>query len=166
VRLVFIALTQSRLESSSRRAFRFESTRNIPQSLTKGLLTDQKELAILEVCCERRDTVMKRLIAIALLLITSITFLFSRPALADVDSGAKIFGANCAACHMGGKNMVNAQKTLQKADLEKYSMTSIDAIKTQVTNGKAAMPSFKGRLTDEQIADVASYVLDQAEKGW
>ena len=109
---------------------------------------------------------MKKFLAIVLLVVISITCSFSRPAWADVTSGAKLFGANCAACHMGGKNMVNGQKTLQKADLEKYSMASLDAIKTQVTNGKAAMPSFKGRLTDEQIEDVASYVLDQAEKGW
>jgi cytochrome c6 len=35
-----------------------------------------------------------------------------------------------------------------------------------VLNGKMAMPAFKGRLTDEQIEDVATYVLDQAGKGW
>ncbi len=100
-------------------------------------------------------------------LITLITFSFSPPAWAgDVANGAKVFGANCAACHMNGKNMINAQKTLQKADLEKYSMASLEAIKTQVTNGKAAMPAFKGRLSDAQIEDVAAYVLEQAEQGW
>jgi cytochrome c6 len=35
-----------------------------------------------------------------------------------------------------------------------------------VTNGKNAMPAFQGRLTAEDIDDVASYVLEQAEKGW
>jgi cytochrome c6 len=28
------------------------------------------------------------------------------------------------------------------------------------------MPAFKGRLTDQQIEDVATYVLSQADKGW
>jgi cytochrome c6 len=28
------------------------------------------------------------------------------------------------------------------------------------------MPAFKGRLTDAQIEDVATYVLAQADKGW
>jgi mono/diheme cytochrome c family protein len=28
-----------------------------------------------------------------------------------------------------------------------------------VTNGKGVMPSFKGQLSDQQIADVASYVV-------
>ena len=34
------------------------------------------------------------------------------------------------------------------------------------TNSKAAMPAFKGRLTPEEIANVAAYVLNQSEKGW
>jgi cytochrome c6 len=35
-----------------------------------------------------------------------------------------------------------------------------------VTNGKGAMPAFQGRLSAQDIADVAAYVLSQAEKGW
>jgi cytochrome c6 len=85
---------------------------------------------------------------------------------ADLDNGAKVFSANCASCHAGGKNLVNAQKTLSKADLEKYDMYDLAKITTQINNGKAAMPAFKGRLTDAQIEDVASYVLSQADKGW
>ena len=96
-----------------------------------------------------------------------LSFALARPALAaDAASGAKIFSANCAACHAGGRNVIMADKTLQKQALEKYSMNSIEAIVTQVTNGKNAMPSFKGRLSQAQIEDVASYVLAQADKGW
>jgi cytochrome c6 len=110
---------------------------------------------------------MKKLLSIIFLALTMTTLLFSRPVLAaDTADGAKIFGANCAACHMGGKNMVNPAKTLQKADLEKYEMVSLDAIKTQVTNGKAAMPAFKGKLDDAQIENVAAYILEQSEAGW
>jgi len=50
--------------------------------------------------------------------------------------------------------------------LDKYEMSSLVAITTQVTNGKAAMPSFKGKLTPEQIENVAAYVVEQSEKGW
>ncbi|WP_035985921.1 cytochrome c6 PetJ [Leptolyngbya sp. KIOST-1] len=85
---------------------------------------------------------------------------------ADLAHGGQIFGNNCAACHIGGGNVVNGAKTLKQADLEKYDMASIEAITTQVTNGKNAMPAFKGRLSDEDIADVAAYVLSQAEQGW
>jgi cytochrome c6 len=42
----------------------------------------------------------------------------------------------------------------------------MEAIVTQVTNGKNAMPAFKGRLNKKQIEDVASYVMEKAEKGW
>jgi cytochrome c6 len=94
-----------------------------------------------------------------------------RPALADASTdltaqGAKIFSANCAACHQGGNNVVSANKNLKAAALKQYGMDSTDAIITQVTNGKGAMPAFKGRLKDEEIKAVAAYVLDQSAKDW
>jgi cytochrome c6 len=36
----------------------------------------------------------------------------------------------------------------------------------QVTNGKNAMPAFKGYLNQAEIETVAAYVVQQAEKGW
>ena len=109
-----------------------------------------------------------RKIALALLLAVAIwTLAFSSAALAaDIANGAKVFSSNCAACHMGGRNVVMATKTLQKDALEKYSMNSLEAIINQVTNGKNAMPAFKGKLNAQQIEDVASYVLEKSEKGW
>jgi cytochrome c6 len=113
------------------------------------------------------ENAMRKIVAIALSIAAMACFTFSSPAWAgDLANGGKIFSANCAACHAGGKNVVNAAKTLQKGDLDKYSMNSLEAIKTQVTKGKNAMPAFGGRLSEEQIDDVASYVLAQAEKGW
>ncbi|MGE5657989.1 MAG: cytochrome c6 PetJ [Actinomycetota bacterium] len=110
---------------------------------------------------------MKRLLSIALLAIAIFTVGFGRPALAaDAANGAKVFSNNCAACHVGGGNVVMAQKTLKKDVLEKNGMNSLEAITNQVTNGKNAMPAFKGRLKPEQIEDVATYVLEQSEKGW
>ncbi|NCO74416.1 MAG: c-type cytochrome [Cyanobacteria bacterium] len=109
---------------------------------------------------------MKKIISLVLLLITVATFSFSTPAWAgDAVKGAAVFSANCASCHMGGRNVVNAAKTLQKADLEKYEMYDIEKIKTQIMKGKAAMPAFKN-ITAEQVEDVATYVLSQADKGW
>ena len=110
---------------------------------------------------------MKKIISLLLLGITIFTFAFSSPALAaDTVNGAKIFSANCAACHAGGRNLVQAQKTLKKDALEKYGLYSEAAIISQVTNGKNAMPAFKGRLKSEQIENVSAYVLEQADKGW
>ncbi|MFM7425934.1 MAG: cytochrome c6 PetJ [Elainella sp.] len=110
---------------------------------------------------------MKRIAVAFVLGISLAVFWLSSPALAsDLANGAKVFGSSCAACHVGGGNLVNAAKTLKKADLDKYEMASLAAITAQVTNGRNAMPGFGGRLTPEQIEDVAAYVLDQAEQGW
>lgn len=110
---------------------------------------------------------MRKLLLAALTILAITTLLLSPSAWAeDLANGAKVFEANCAACHMGGRNVVNASKTLRKDALEKYGMASVDAIQNQVTNGKNAMPAFRGRLSDKQIGDVAAYVLDRAEKGW
>lgn len=113
------------------------------------------------------NAILKKLVSAIVLALAVTIFAFGRPAwAADLANGAKLFSANCAACHMGGGNVVNAAKTLKKDALEKYGMNSIDAIKTQVTNGKNAMPAFGGRLSADDIEDVASYVLSQSEKGW
>ena len=107
-------------------------------------------------------------IGLTLALVISLLTLWLAPAAqaADLAHGGQIFSSNCAACHIGGGNVVNGAKTLKKADLSQYGMASIEAITTQVTNGKGAMPAFQGRLSAEDIADVAAYVLSQAEKGW
>ncbi|MBW4507858.1 MAG: c-type cytochrome [Scytonematopsis contorta HA4267-MV1] len=110
---------------------------------------------------------MKRIFSVLLLGIAIFTFAFSSPALAgDAASGSKVFSANCVSCHAGGKNLVQANKTLKKDALEKYGMYSADAIITQVTKGKNAMPAFGKRLSAAQIEDVAAYVLAQADKDW
>lgn len=85
---------------------------------------------------------------------------------ADLPNGARVFQNNCAMCHVGGKNVVVPDKTLDQAALEKYGKNSVEAITVQVKAGMNAMPAFKGKLTDAQIEDVATYVLKQAENGW
>ncbi len=109
---------------------------------------------------------MRKLLPALMLAIAILTFTFSHPALADKPDGQQIFNANCSACHIGGNNVIIANKTLRKEALEKYGMNSLAAIKEQVTNGKNAMPAFGGRLQDDEIVAVATYVLGQAEKGW
>ena len=114
---------------------------------------------------------MRKLLVFTCLLSLLAGFIFTSVSWAsDASKGAGIFSANCNACHMGGKNVVSAQKTLSKDSLAQYlanyDKNPLEAIKYQVTNGKAAMPAFTGRLTAEQIEDVATYVLAQSEKGW
>jgi cytochrome c6 len=136
--------------------------------LTKGAdkLRIIKDIA-LNMFLSQREHNMKRIVSVLLVGIAIFTLAFSSPAFAaDTASGKKIFSANCASCHAGGKNLVQANKTLKKDALEKYGMYSAEAIITQVTNGKNAMPAFKGRLKPAQIEDVTAYVLEQADKGW
>ena len=87
---------------------------------------------------------------------------------ADLTSGATVFNGNCAACHMGGGNVVNAERTLKADALKAYLANFADgpeaAVAYQVTNGKGAMPAFGGKLSEAQIADVAAYVVDQSTK--
>ena len=109
---------------------------------------------------------MKKLLSI-LIAVLMVAVAIAQPAIAaDGAKGATIFDTKCAACHLGGKNLVNPPKNLQKASLEKYGMYSAQAIVAQVTNGKGAMPAFGKQLTAAQIDDVAAYVLEQADKGW
>lgn len=103
-------------------------------------------------------------VAIALTLLISLSF--SQPAFAEVSEAAKIFNNNCAQCHADGVNKLSPLKTLKKVDLQKYGMYSVDAIISQVTNGKGAMPAFSKRLKRNQIELVAAYVLEQADNGW
>lgn len=111
---------------------------------------------------------MKKILIAILLVFALITFSFPDSALAagNPAKGAAVFNANCNACHWGGNNYVNSEKTLKKEALEEYGMYSAAKIITQVTNGKPPMPAFGGTLTPEQIQDVAAYVLQQADKGW
>lgn len=84
----------------------------------------------------------------------------------EVSLGEKIFTGNCAACHIGGNNVILAEKNLSKAALEQYAMNSVAAIKTQVTGGKNAMPAFGENLTSAEIEAVARYVLTQSQLDW
>ena len=87
---------------------------------------------------------------------------------ADVGAGEQVFNANCAACHAGGQNVIMPDKTLEKAALEQYLAGGRNekAVMMQVTNGKNAMPAFGGRLSEDDIANVASYVIATSEAGW
>ncbi|MEH2153885.1 cytochrome c6 PetJ [Nostoc sp.] len=114
---------------------------------------------------------MRILLLILLSAIALFKLTFISPALAaETSNGAKIFEANCASCHIGGGNILISQKTLKKEALSKYlenyNSDSIEGIIHQVQNGKNAMPAFKGKLSPEEILEVAAYVFQNAEQGW
>jgi mono/diheme cytochrome c family protein len=74
----------------------------------------------------------------------------------DPVAGKKIFmTAGCAACHTlaaaGAKGTVGPNLDQAKPNFQ--------LVATRVTFGKGVMPPFKGKLTDQQIADVAAFVV-------
>lgn len=108
---------------------------------------------------------MKKLLSVVLTALAVLTFAISGPAMAaDAGAGASVFNANCAACHAGGNNVVQADKTLKSDALAANGMDSADAIINQVKNGKGGMPAFGASLSDADIENVAAYVLNQADK--
>ncbi len=84
----------------------------------------------------------------------------------SLEKGENIFLNNCSVCHIGGNNIIIPEKNLKKETLEANGMNSISAISYQVLNGKNGMPAFGGRLTEEEIEDVATYVLQKSLKNF
>jgi mono/diheme cytochrome c family protein len=79
----------------------------------------------------------------------------------NVAAGKTVFTtAGCTGCHTlkdaGSTGSVGPNLDDAKPDAA--------LVKERVTNGKSPMPSFKGQLTDKQIADVAAYVSSVAGK--
>eukprot|EP00555_Chaetoceros_dichaeta_P003754 CAMPEP_0198250216 /NCGR_PEP_ID=MMETSP1447-20131203/1493_1 /TAXON_ID=420782 /ORGANISM="Chaetoceros dichaeta, Strain CCMP1751" /LENGTH=143 /DNA_ID=CAMNT_0043935019 /DNA_START=59 /DNA_END=490 /DNA_ORIENTATION=+ len=83
-------------------------------------------------------------------------------------AGQQIFSTNCAACHADGQNVIMPEKTLEKDALEQYLAGGRNeaAVITLVKNGKNAMPAFGGRLGDDDIQNVATFIIKASENGW
>lgn len=118
-------------------------------------------------------THLKKLLGATLLILTLVFVgIGSTPqtALADTTTkpatAAEIFSVNCAGCHINGSNIIRRGKNLKQKALKRYGMDSIANIANLVTNGKNIMPAYKDRLSEQQISDVAAYVLSQAKNDW
>ena len=81
------------------------------------------------------------------------------PAIAgDPTHGRKVFVANCGACH----TLADAGTSGTIGPNLDDSQPSDDLVVERVTNGQGAMPPFEDQLTEQQIADVAAYVSQDA----
>ena len=77
----------------------------------------------------------------------------------DAVAGKAVFAsAGCAACHT--LKDANATGTVGPNLDDKKPDAAL--VTDRVTNGKGVMPSFKGKLTAKEIADVAAYVSQSA----
>jgi mono/diheme cytochrome c family protein len=71
-------------------------------------------------------------------------------------AGKAIFAkAGCTSCH----TLAAAHSTGTVGPNLDQAKPDYRLATARVTNGKGVMPSFKGQLTDQQIADVAAYVV-------
>ena len=80
----------------------------------------------------------------------------------NAEEGKKLFAANgCGSCHTledaGSSGDVGPNLDEAKPDLQ----LAVD----RVTNGSGAMPPFKDSLSEEQIRDVATYVVEATGGG-
>jgi len=92
---------------------------------------------------------------------------FSLPVWAQGE-GAALFKSKCAGCHSpdgsgsGPAGKAMHLRDLGSAEVQKQSDAELTAI---TTNGKGSMPAYKGKLTDEQIKQVVSFIRSLAKKG-
>ena len=76
----------------------------------------------------------------------------------DAAAGEQVFTDNCASCH--GEDGTGGQgPDLHNPDLDTARVTD------QVTNGGGGMPPFGDQLDEQQIADVAAYVVEEFAQG-
>jgi len=77
----------------------------------------------------------------------------------DAAAGKQVFeSAGCTACH----TLADAGSTGAVGPNLDEAKPPASLVVDRVTNGKGAMPSFKGQLTETQIQDVAAYVSSVA----
>jgi len=75
----------------------------------------------------------------------------------DAEAGAVVFSENCSTCHGATGHGGNGGPDLTTMPL---AQTEEGAIQ-QVTNGGGGMPPFAGTLSEEEIENVAAYVVHE-----
>lgn len=78
----------------------------------------------------------------------------------DIESGAKIFSGNCAACHGADGKGVAAMKTPDFTNPTFQAALSKASVTKTIREGKpgTAMPAWGGKLSEAEIAAVAGFV--------
>ncbi len=73
----------------------------------------------------------------------------------DAAAGEPLFAENCGSCH----TLEEAQTTGNVGPNLDESTLDHDAVVQQVTNGGGGMPPFQGQLSEEEIRNVAAFVV-------
>lgn len=87
----------------------------------------------------------------------------------DLAAGQRIFERKCASCHnINGDGKTVTAGRFPYANLIDgiwRSDGSAEAIEMQIRRGHDPMPKFEGKLTDEEIRQTVTYVLELSRKG-
>lgn len=79
----------------------------------------------------------------------------------SAEAGAAVFSENCSTCHGATGNGGNGGPDLTTMPLAQTEEGTIQ----QVTNGGGGMPPFGGTLSEDEIKDVAAYVVQEITHG-
>jgi quinohemoprotein ethanol dehydrogenase len=82
-------------------------------------------------------------------------------ATADAAAGKEVFSEECSVCHGATGHGGNGGPDLRTMPLAKTQ----EGAEQQVTNGGGGMPAFKGVLSEEEISNVAAYVVEDIVGG-
>jgi mono/diheme cytochrome c family protein len=106
---------------------------------------------------------MKRILAGAVF--AAVVLGFSGTAMAQ-GAAAELFEKKCASCHgKDGKGQTTMGQKLGIADLTKVKISAAEAEKTiSEGNAEKKMPAYKGKITDDEIKQVAQYVTTFQKK--
>jgi cytochrome c6 len=102
----------------------------------------------------------------SLFLIVLGLFLLGTTARAQND-GAALFKAKCAPCHgPDGKGETPMGKAVKARDLgsDEVQKESDAQFTETISNGKGKMPAYKGKLTDDQIKQLVSFIRTLKKK--
>jgi cytochrome c6 len=113
-----------------------------------------------------KEIPLKCLFAFLIALILAISSFHLPAQAAEAIESIQLFEMHCAGCHINGGNIIRRGKTLKQAALKRNGYDSIAAITEIVENGKGNMSAYRDRLSAAQIETIATYVFDQAERGW
>jgi mono/diheme cytochrome c family protein len=79
----------------------------------------------------------------------------------EASKGTVVFSENCSTCHGATGEGGNGGPSLLTMPLAQTEAGTIE----QVTNGGGGMPAFKGTLSEEEIENVAAYVVQEITHG-
>ena len=85
---------------------------------------------------------------------------------ADNTSPGELFEIHCAGCHPNGTNIIRRGKNLKQRALQRQGYESVHEIAALITNGKGLMSAYGDQLSEDEITNLANYVLEQAAVNW